>query len=147
MERLKFIKACGAICIGGVTIPALFQNCASIKMLERTIEGDNLIVPVQDFEIRDKEVLRFKKYIIVQNQQLKYPICVYRNSASEYQALWMRCTHQGTELQVFGDALQCPAHGSEFSKDGSLTQGPADKPLRTFPVILESDQLKISLKA
>ena len=76
MERLQFIKSCGAICIGGVAISALFQNCASIKMLDRTIEGDNLIVPVHDFEIRDKEELRFKKYIIVQNQQLKYPICV-----------------------------------------------------------------------
>jgi Rieske Fe-S protein len=59
----------------------------------------------------------------------------------------MKCTHQGSELQVFGDALQCPSHGSEFDKHGGLLNGPADKPLRTFPVKIENDQLKISLKA
>jgi Rieske Fe-S protein len=59
----------------------------------------------------------------------------------------MRCTHQGTELQVFGDKLQCPAHGSEFNNSGAVQNGPADIKLRTFPVTLDNHQLKISLKA
>jgi Rieske Fe-S protein len=59
----------------------------------------------------------------------------------------MRCTHQGAELQVFGDKLQCPAHGSEFSSKGAVQNGPADNTLRTFPVTIEKNQLKISLKA
>jgi Rieske Fe-S protein len=58
----------------------------------------------------------------------------------------MRCTHQGTELQVFGDRLQCPAHGSEFTNTGMVQNGPADDPLRTFPVRIEANTLKIDLK-
>jgi Rieske Fe-S protein len=48
---------------------------------------------------------------------------------------------------VFGDKLQCPAHGSEFNQAGAVTTGPAENSLRTFPVIVEANQLKISLKA
>ena len=58
----------------------------------------------------------------------------------------MRCTHQGTELQVFGDKLQCPAHGSEFNNLGQVGNGPADTALRTFLVTITDRQLKISLK-
>lgn len=58
----------------------------------------------------------------------------------------MQCTHQGAELQVFGDKLQCPAHGSEFSNKGSLENGPADRNLRNFPIIIDNGTLKISLK-
>ena len=89
----------------------------------------------------------FKKYVIVQNEILQYPICVFRFSGNEYAALWMRCTHQGTELQVFGDKLQCPAHGSEFTSRGLVQNGPADMKLRSFPITIENNQLKISLKA
>jgi Rieske Fe-S protein len=59
----------------------------------------------------------------------------------------MRCSHQGAELQVFGDKLQCPAHGSEFDNKGGVQSGPADIKLRTFAVVIENNQLKISLKA
>jgi Rieske Fe-S protein len=59
----------------------------------------------------------------------------------------MRCTHQGTELQVFGDKLQCPAHGSEFNSKGGVQNGPADTTLRTFPVEIKNNLLHISLKA
>jgi len=88
----------------------------------------------------------YNKYIVVQQEQLKYPICVYRFSQNEYSAVLMRCTHQGAELQVFGDKLECPAHGSTFSNTGQVKNGPADTNLRTFPVIVQNDQLLISLK-
>jgi nitrite reductase/ring-hydroxylating ferredoxin subunit len=77
---------------------------------------------------------------------LKFPVCVYRFSETSYTALYMRCPHQGAELQVFGDRLQCPAHGSEFDDKGVVKTGPADTNLRTFPVSINKDQLLISLK-
>ena len=71
---------------------------------------------------------------------------VYRFDDNKYEALLMKCTHQGTELQAFGDKLQCPAHGSEFNKHGKVENGPASASLRTFPVTITDDQLQISLK-
>jgi Rieske Fe-S protein len=57
----------------------------------------------------------------------------------------MKCTHQGTELEVYGDRLQCPAHGSEFTKYGIVQNGPAEEHLRIFPVLVELNAVKINL--
>ncbi|MBK9939147.1 MAG: Rieske (2Fe-2S) protein [Chitinophagaceae bacterium] len=111
------------------------------------IAGDDLIVPLSDFGTKAGNEKHYKKYVVVQNDVLQYPICVYRFNANEYTALWMQCTHQGAELQVFGDKLQCPAHGSEFTNKGAVQGRPADTTLRTFPITIEANQLKISLKA
>jgi Rieske Fe-S protein len=119
----------------------VLAGCAGTKYLTAPIDGDSLVVPTQSF-VGEKGIL---KYIVVQNDQLEYPICVYRFSENDYKALLMKCTHQGTELQVFGDRLQCPAHGSEFTNTGSVQNGPADRPLRTFNVTVVDQQIKIKL--
>ncbi|MEO5684658.1 MAG: Rieske (2Fe-2S) protein [Chitinophagaceae bacterium] len=147
MDRKNFIKKCGFACAGAAGITALLQSCATAKILNGKIVGDDLVVPVSDFYGKNEKDNHIKKYLIVQHDLLQYPICVYRVNEHEYTALWMRCTHQGMELQVFGDKLQCPAHGSEFSSKGTVQNGPADAGLRTFPVIIVNNQLNISLKA
>ena len=147
MDRKDFIKSCGLTCLGAVGLAGILQGCESARLLSGKIAGDDLLVPLSDFETKNGKNTYFKKYIVVQNDILQYPICVYRFGENEYSALWMRCTHQGTELQVFGDKLQCPAHGSEFDNRGGIQNGPADAKLRTFPVTIENTQLKISLKA
>jgi Rieske Fe-S protein len=145
MDRKDFFKSvCGFACIGTVLS---IQSCAPTKIMNGNIVGDDCIIPLSDFETNTGTEKHFKKYIIITNQILQYPICVYRHSEQDYSALWMRCTHQGTELQVFGDTLQCPAHGSEFNNKGGVQTGPADNKLRSFPVIIENGRLKISLKA
>ncbi len=107
---------------------------------------DDLVLPLIQFESGKGDNMAFKESLIVYHEILKYPVCVYRITDREYRALWMRCTHQGTELQVFGDRLQCPAHGSEFDSSGIVRNGPAAMALRSFPVRIENNQLKISLK-
>lgn len=112
----------------------------------KSLDRSDILVPLSDFEIKNKRETNYKKYIIIQNELLKSPICVYRFNTTDYAAMLMVCTHQGAELQVFGDKLQCPAHGSEFSNRGVLENGPANRDLRKFPIVIENNTLKISLK-
>ncbi|QIY83894.1 Rieske (2Fe-2S) protein [Chryseobacterium sp. NEB161] len=145
MDRLEFLKKCSLVCLGFTAIPPILSGCISNKMITGTIKDDYIILPLKDFtdtKYPDKKI----SYVIIQNEALKYPICVFRFSETEYEALWMQCTHQGSPLQVFGDKLQCPAHGSEFSNKGLVQNGPADLTLRKFLIYKESDFLKISLK-
>jgi Rieske Fe-S protein len=146
MDRKAFLKSCGFACAGGGVMAVLLQSCGASKTITGTIKEDNLLVATADFETRAEKNTYFKKYIILNNDTLKYPICLYRFDAQNYAALWLSCPHQGAELQVFGDKLQCPAHGSEFDNKGVITNGPADKNLRSFPVTIEGNMLKISLK-
>lgn len=143
MERKTFLKNCGLACFSASLLSSLLDSCSGSKIITGQIENSNLLVPVASFELND---ISFRKYVIVSPDELKYPICIYRFSETEYTALLMRCTHQGTQLEVFGDRLECPAHGSEFNDKGVVMEGPAERNLRTFPVTIQKNQLYISLK-
>ena len=144
MDRRKFFTTGCISCISGGLMLSILEGCSSSKIIEAPIAGSDMIVPLTHFEKGSQK--EFKKYLVLQNEILQYPICVYRFDEYSYEALLMKCSHQGTELQVFGDKLQCPAHGSEFNNHGEVENGPANIPLRTFPVIITGNQLKISLK-
>lgn len=146
MDRKEFINACAYACLGGVAISTILSSCSLTKTINGTIIDSDITVDTKEFEEQKKGKTTFRKYLILQNDQLKFPISVYRFSETDYTALYMQCTHQGAELQVFGDKLHCPAHGSEFSNKGAVEQGPAETNLRSFPIRIESGILKISLK-
>lgn len=130
--------------VGGFGL--LLNSCKSTQLINGTISGSDMLVPLREFEYEQNGVKKFKKYIVLHNDQLQFPICVYRFSETSFSALLMRCSHQGAELQVFGDKLQCPAHGSEFDNKGIVQNSPADTNLRSFPIRIEPNELKISLQ-
>ena len=145
MRRSAFLRTCGLGCWGILGTPLLLESCAGVKYLDGTLKDSFLEIPLNTFEVIKKDKTVFRKYVLVQNEALQYPICVYRISPTEFQALLMKCTHQGTELQAYGDRLQCPAHGSEFNKSGTVQNGPADQSLRKFPVQIYQNLLRINL--
>ena len=146
MNRKDFLKTCGFGCLATITGISLLQSCSTSQVLSKEIKGSDILVPITDFEIISNGKTEYKNYVIIQNEILQFPICVYRFNEAEYKALLMKCTHQGAELQVYGDKLQCAAHGSEFSNIGTVESGPANTDLRNFPITIENNILKISLK-
>lgn len=137
MERKKFIKTCSYSCLGLMGAAFFLEGCAAPKYLNAELENGFMLVPLSAFE--------FSKYVVAYNNRLQYPVSIFRISDTDYRALLMRCTHRGTELQVYGDRLQCPAHGSEFTQNGDVQNGPAEEPLQTFPVALDGTILKINM--
>lgn len=146
MERRNFLKSCGYACASGISVLAIVQSCTTTKTINGAILESDLVLDLNEFEIIRKGQKSYREYIILQNEVLKHSICVYRFSDTDFSALYLECTHQGAELQVFGDKIQCPAHGAEFTNKGQVTHGPAETKLRTFPTRIENQQLKISLK-
>jgi len=142
MDRKRFIKNCGYACIGISSIGTLLQSCVSTKVLSVTIAGSNIIIPKLDFLKKEK----YLSYIILHNENLQFPIYVFRFSENKYTALYLQCTHQGNELNAYGDKLVCSAHGSEFNNLGKVTNGPATQPLKSFPINIEQENITISLK-
>jgi Rieske Fe-S protein len=145
MNRKEFVWRC-ASCLGLTALSTLLPACAATKYIDAAIDGPDLLVPANSFEEMDKSGnKKLLPYVVAQNGKLEYPVAVFRFSDTDYSALLMRCTHQGTELQIFGDRLQCPAHGSEFSNRGVLRNGPADANLRIFPVKVEGTVVRVNL--
>lgn len=52
-----------------------------------------------------------------------------RRDASGVYALSTICTHLGCVVKQDDKGFECPCHGSRFAPDGTVTRGPAPKPL------------------
>ncbi|HLN21892.1 MAG TPA: Rieske (2Fe-2S) protein [Bacteroidales bacterium] len=65
------------------------------------------------------------------------------NTGSGYIALSSVCTHQGCTVAYNGSTVQCPCHGSEFGTTGSVLQGPANRPLKSYTVTKAANILTI----
>jgi Rieske Fe-S protein len=147
MTRKDFIVNACTACLSATVISSLLPSCtAATRYISGSMAKDGLTISKDEFKIRQKDNTAYRSFIIVRNDALQYPICIYRFNDQEYSALWMKCTHQGSELQASGDFLQCPAHGSEFNNKGQVTSGPADNGLRTFPVTVNNNELFIDLR-
>jgi len=146
MNRRDFIVNSCAACLGATAVSGLLSSCSTTRYTSGTIGKDGISVSADEFKLNKKGKGGYRPFIIVRNESLQYPIYVYRFGETEYSAVWMRCTHQGAELQASGDQLQCSAHGSEFNNKGKVTGGPADRDLRSFPVTVNNNELFIDLR-
>lgn len=144
MNRKNFILKSCAACLGASSVAAMLSSCATTRFANGKLIEDGLLIDVKEFALKEKN--KYRLYVVVRNDELLFPICVYRFNDKDYSAIWMQCAHQGAELNVAGDYLQCPAHGSEYDNKGRVTNGPADRNLRTFSVTINNNQLFIDLR-
>lgn len=73
------------------------------------------------------------------------------NLDGEFYAIDNLCTHEHAELSdgwIFGDEIECPLHGARFNiRTGQATAPPAYEPLRTYPVRIENEVVKVRLES
>ena len=72
-------------------------------------------------------------------------IIIIRTGQSSYVALSKICTHQGCTVDYSSSSksIICPCHGSVFNTSGSVLQGPAFSPLKTYAVSVSGTSLTI----
>jgi len=73
-----------------------------------------------------------------------------RADAGEWFAVEGRCTHAGCafheDASLEAGTIVCNCHGSEFDlRSGAVRRGPADEPIRTYPVRITGDRLEVEL--
>ena len=146
MNRRTFVKQTCITCASGGLITFLISGCKATHYASGVMGAMGISVPKSEFTYLKNAQTLIRQYIIIQNDKLEFPIYLYRFSDNEYSALWMKCTHQGAELQASGDALHCPSHGSEFTNKGVVSNGPAEKNLRSFPILVQTDTITIDLR-
>ena len=89
----------------------------------RTVQRHRVLVSAPKTEIPSEGALVFREARVA-----------LMHINGEHYALSMVCTHLGCTLNVTGERLSCPCHGSEFDTQGRVLKGPADRPLRRLRV-------------
>lgn len=74
------------------------------------------------------------------NSIVHLDVIIARVDASTFAAVAKACTHQGTTINYdkTNTRFHCPNHGSNFSTNGAVINGPAGKALQKFNTTFDS---------
>lgn len=128
-SRRNFIslgcKACLAI--------AFAQSCRSVT--PSSAQKNNLKIPLPVFD----ELGHF----VYENKNGNYDLLFLKKNDDSIVMLKMQCTHQYQRMNVVSEGLFCPSHGSLFSFQGNVLQGPAYDQLSVYPVTVSDGMMEV----
>ncbi len=74
-------------------------------------------------------------------------VIIFTDPNGQLTALNARCPHQGCSVEWDAEAqiLNCPCHGSTFTADGTVAQGPAQASLAAFETQVEGELILVKV--
>lgn len=146
MKRKEFIRSGGRMVVA-MMIPAwVLKSCGTIHYASATEEKGRLIIPKKEFQNIRKNKISEREFILVQTNHTPAPIGIYKSGKDRYTAALLLCTHRGCELTPGGAIYSCPCHGSEFSMEGEVLEGPAEEHLQTYNITTDHENIYIHLQ-
>jgi Rieske Fe-S protein len=141
ISRRNFIKTSAlGVVAGGTMLSSMsldaFAGRTAKKGLARK-SGDDLVVKLSDNAPLSK---------VGGNVKVNDEIMLIRKSETEFKAVKTICTHKGCDVELEGNKFVCPCHGSEYTIDGKVTEGPAKADLKTFETIFDSEKGTITIQ-
>jgi cytochrome b6-f complex iron-sulfur subunit len=73
---------------------------------------------------------------------------VARTGQQSFSALTAVCTHEQCDVTTFSSSSSrfvCPCHGSQYTTSGAVANGPATRPLQSFPTTFTNDVLSFTV--
>lgn len=137
MDRRTFVRQFSSAA-AGVGCAVLATGCAGLPYVNGVAEERGIRVLRADLEGLD--------FALLETGMGESPIFLSR-SETGFVAVSTRCTHRGCTVAPESGLLACPCHGSRFQFDGELLEGPASRPLESFPVEAEADHITILIPA
>lgn len=128
-RSVRAVAACGLLGSGA---------CAGLRYAPATLVAGRLIVRSED--------LGEDGTALVEHPTAGRPVYLFPADGGGYGAVLTRCTHRGCQVEPWRDRLVCPCHGSAFTRDGAVIEGPAERPLAVFATEVEGDRIMVDLE-
>lgn len=140
ISRREFLKKSAiGIAIGGTAFSSL-----NLESFTKSSTSTSVIISGDDLLIKLSENPSLSKP--GGSLRVNDEIMLIRKSETEFIAVKTICTHKGCDVELEGNKFVCPCHGSEYTIEGKLTEGPAKKDLTTYPVEFNSGEGVITIK-
>ena len=133
VQRLPVVTS--GLLLGASTLS--LGACAGIRYVVPRTAAGRLVIAADELAVGGEA--------LVQTPEMERPVYLRRGVSGEVVALLASCTHNGCQPEPLGDRLVCPCHGSEFSFEGLVLQGPAERPLTRYEVSEEGGDLVVWL--
>ena len=128
---------CVAIGTGFMT-SAILSSCKLPLNVLKTTSKDNIVtIPASEFDLADYKIIRVSNY--------DYDFAIQKNKDGTYCTLLLMCTHAQNPLTKTGNTYYCTNHGSQFTHEGIVTKGPAERNLIQLKTTVENGQIYIYL--
>lgn len=130
MDRREFVQtATGAALAAGIC------GCASLRGIPVGADGGIVRLTLADYP----RLSAPDGFLLIRPAGLDHHVVLLALEGGEYAALSPICTHQGCTVDVAGDRLACPCHGSEYDRRGDVLRGPAERSLTRYPAVAAAD--------
>ena len=151
ISRREFLKAAGLFVVGAAVVSTVplsgcgFPNAPEIDANAYSIEGDTVTIALE----RVPALSKVGGSAAIVNDSERIYLIVARTGEEEYAVASNRCTHRGKPVGYAheGELFICTSGKSEFTLDGAIVKGPAEKPLRIYSSHLQQGSLTIELES
>jgi cytochrome b6-f complex iron-sulfur subunit len=162
MKRREFVNFVGLGLIA-TSLPVAIAACASSDSAEEAAETPAVKVPTAEVptattpaegassarpdgfstvgSVADLDAAGF----LTSTTIAAAPVMVVRDAANpeNVSAVNATCTHNGCPVKWASTEFVCDCHGSKFSAEGTVTNGPATVPLTPYEAKIEGDQVLV----
>lgn len=136
VDRRAFL----GVCCGGLALGAL-GGCASVAATPVPVAGGRIRLRLADHPALQSAGGSVRVAPIGRRD----PVVVLAMDDGTFSALSPICTHRGCTVDVQGDRLVCPCHGSTYDRGGRVLRGPAERALARFEAVREGDVVDVLL--
>ena len=140
-DRREFLRKSG-MALGGLAVSSMNLACiaSSAPRMRAEVSGSRIL-----FDTAIPELALPGDAVSLESPLLEFPILLMHLPDGTFSALSTQCTHLGCEVKKERLLLRCPCHGSEFDFIGAVLNGPAEVPLRRYPIRANATVIEISI--
>lgn len=142
ITRREFIKKSAiGIVVGGTVLSSLdiTKLAAETKLGKILRNGNDVVVNLKD--AKNSALAKVGGSIFLDDDNM-----LIRTSQTQFTAVNLICTHKGCTVEIEGNKFVCPCHGSEYTLDGKVTEGPAKKDLKKYNVVYDPTNETVTVK-
>ena len=129
LRRREFLGLCACVAAGSV-----LGACASVLVRQVPVSNGRVELPLVQYP----ELGQAGAALQILPEGQTQPLIVIVDAEGKHSVISSECTHKGCTVEVQGERIVCPCHGSTYDRKGDVLKGPAQRSLRRYPSRLTS---------